>query len=77
MMDMTIRAWKDPAFRATLDRADLAAMADSPVGPVGGVGSELGDILGGSDRPFTFYTCFTCNWMGCNGATVDCTWPFC
>lgn len=80
-MNSMTRAWKDPVFRATLDETDLAMLPDSPVGQLVDIGSELAQVVGGDHAPthraWTFCTCFTCNWSGCNRATVDCTWPFC
>ena len=72
-MNKTIRAWKDPAFRTTLDDADLGMMHESPVGVVGGVDSDLAGIVGGTGtgRAFTFYTCFTCQWASF-GCTATC-----
>lgn len=70
-MTDSVRAWKDPAFRATLAESDLAALADNPAGLVGGPDTELADIIGGDHRPFTFHSCFTCAWgsFGCVRAT--------
>ncbi|WFB11309.1 mersacidin/lichenicidin family type 2 lantibiotic [Streptomyces sp. LX-29] len=78
LVNAAVRAWKDPAFRTTLDEAALAALPDSPVGVVGGIDADLAEIFGG-DRPFTFHTCFTCAWgsLGCTNTcwvmTTGCT----
>ncbi|MFG3698567.1 mersacidin/lichenicidin family type 2 lantibiotic [Micromonospora sp. NPDC047620] len=78
MSNTVVRAWKDPAFRTTLDDADIALLPESPVGAVGGLDADLADIFGG-DRAFTFHTCFTCQWgsLGCTNTcwimTAGCT----
>ncbi|WP_432974290.1 mersacidin/lichenicidin family type 2 lantibiotic [Dactylosporangium sp. CA-233914] len=78
-MNDNIRAWKDPAYRATLGAAERAAMLDNPVGAVADPEPDLAPIFGGGDRPFTFRTCFTCDWAcGPNTRNIACTtWPFC
>ncbi|GAB3960522.1 mersacidin/lichenicidin family type 2 lantibiotic [Micromonospora vulcania] len=72
-MNTIIRAWKDPAFRVTLDDTGPALMEDSPVGAVGGIDDEFTEVVG-ADRAFTFYTCFTCQWGSLGCGTSGCTW---
>jgi mersacidin/lichenicidin family type 2 lantibiotic len=45
-MKKTIRAWKDPAFRATLSAAEQAEL-DNPAGMIELTGTELDQVAGG------------------------------
>ena len=42
-----IRAWKDPAYRATLSNEDRSALPDNPAGAMDVSDAELGHIEGG------------------------------
>lgn len=50
-----VRAWKDPAFRASLAPEQRAALPDNPSGsPLTDLEeSELGDVVGGRPFPVT------------------------
>ena len=43
----TIRAWKDPDYRLTLDPGEQHAVPDSPVGSIELEDTDLGDVAGG------------------------------
>ena len=59
-----IRAWKDPAYRATLTAAQRDALPAHPAGDVTPPDSELQMIAGGM-RPLTIVT------RGCCWATFN------
>ena len=59
-----IRAWKDPAYRATLTTAQREALPAHPSGDVAVTDSELQMIAGGM-RPLTIVT------HGCCWATFN------
>lgn len=70
----TIRAWKDPEYRASLTEGELAALPPNPAGPATLTDAELDQMYGG----FSLFTlCGTCGSnCGCS-ATLDCGTPYC
>lgn len=80
MLDVTVRAWKDPAFRASLSPAELAALPANPAGETWySLGSnEVTRLVGGKDRelpPSTWgpvSNCGSCGYI-CT-ATTECPW---
>ena len=72
--DMIIRAWKDPAFRATLTAEQLAALPANPAGlsAVELNETELNEVVGGmmvqpvSNANSCGYVCTF---------TTECGWP--
>jgi mersacidin/lichenicidin family type 2 lantibiotic len=42
----TIRAWKDPEYRASLNAEELAAMPSNPAGAIELTDAELGEVTG-------------------------------
>ena len=44
----TIRAWKDPEYRASLTAEELALLPSNPAGLIDLTDSELGEISGGA-----------------------------
>lgn len=73
--DMIIRAWKDPAFRATLSPEQLSALPANPAGlsAVELNESELNEVVGGVASE----TAVNC---GCSSGyictfTTECGWP--
>jgi mersacidin/lichenicidin family type 2 lantibiotic len=51
----TIRAWKDPEYRATLTAEELALVPSNPAGLIDLTDSDLGEVSGGliNARPHT------------------------
>ncbi|MEU7589948.1 mersacidin/lichenicidin family type 2 lantibiotic [Micromonospora sp. NPDC049230] len=59
-MNEAVKAWKDPAFRATLNDADLAALPAHPVGDIEFDDLSLDETRGlGSESKLTFGCCPT------------------
>jgi mersacidin/lichenicidin family type 2 lantibiotic len=58
-----IRAWKDPVYRKSLNKAELAALPANPAGAIELSDEDLGAVAGGSDSPNTYL----------KGCTVVCT----
>jgi mersacidin/lichenicidin family type 2 lantibiotic len=44
----TIRAWKDPEYRATLSPEELALVPSNPAGLIDLTDAELGEVTGGA-----------------------------
>ena len=66
--DMIIRAWKDPAFRATLSPEQLAAMPANPAGLSAGEmnEAELSEVVGGVYQDVAVSYANSCGYI--------CTW---
>jgi len=52
-----IRAWKDPAYRASLSPEQLAALPNSPAGMVELSSAELNHVAGGRGAGVTSLPC--------------------
>jgi len=55
-----IRAWKDPEYRRSLSKAELANVPTNPAGTIELKDTEL-DIVAGGKRPCTCKCKCTCN----------------
>lgn len=78
-MTATTRAWKDLAYRASLDDGALAALEPHPAGTIDLGDHHLDDLAGGG----TFgtvcpscHTCVTCTWLSTCRTCFTCSgWP--
>ena len=53
--DEVIRAWKDPAYRAGLNKTDLQAVPANPAGMVELSENELTELSGGTSVPCSLW----------------------
>ena len=61
-----IRAWKDPAYRASLSAAERAALPPNPAGAIEITDEDLGNVAGGATKaPYTRLCSYLC--------TITCT----
>lgn len=68
-----IRAWKDPAFRASLTAEERAQIPAHPAGMVELSDAQLNGASGGEGHlPATYLCSFTCTW-GAQCPTCYCT----
>ena len=78
MTQMT-QAWKDPAYRATLDQSELDALNANPAGTIDIEDKSLGGIAGGTGGvtylQASCYTCLTCGQSTCRTCFTCGGWP--
>jgi mersacidin/lichenicidin family type 2 lantibiotic len=65
-----IRAWKDPAYRNSLNEAERAALPANPAGSIELSDADLGKVAGGI--VFSIYHCQVTVHVSCDCSTA---WP--
>lgn len=73
-----VRVWKDPEYRESLSREELADLPEHPAGMLALRDEDLRDVSGGLDTIFSACS-ISLLWCFTKGCTAPCTgiWPIC
>jgi mersacidin/lichenicidin family type 2 lantibiotic len=73
----TIRAWKDPEYRASLSAEELAAMPSNPAGAIELTDAELGEVAGALEAKKSAWCTVAPKTSVASGCTVTVTYYDC
>ena len=66
-----IRAWKNPAYRNSLRKAERSTIPDNPAGTIEISDEDLGKVAGGEVAPLTGRCTIPCS-LGCPTVRAGC-----